>query len=76
MKADERRLVLHDVHGLGEQFMLLDGVDQDGKLWVYHRLEGKEACAFCGEQVTTGWTSFDKHTVVCTSHVNVTGKMG
>ena len=54
---------------------LLDGVDQDGNVWVYHRQRGQHACAVCGEQVMDGWLCFNNGDVVCTEHVTIVGKI-
>ena len=72
---DEKRVVLHDVKGLGQEFTLLDGLDQDGNVWVYHRLSGNDRCAFCGAPVSDGWTRLNGGEVVCARHTTVTGKM-
>ena len=54
---------------------LLDGVDQDGKVWIYHRQRGQHTCSVCGGLVTDGWLCFDNGDVVCTEHVTIVGKI-
>jgi len=73
--AKDKRIVLQDVHGGGEEMTLLDGVDQDGKVWVYHRQRGKHMCAICGVPVMDGWLCFDNGDAVCMEHVTIVGKM-
>ena len=75
MNGESRRIVLHDVQGFGDRFLLLDGVDQDGKVWVHHRLSGDHICSFCGDTVKEGWVSFQTGSAVCTSHVTISGKV-
>ena len=72
---DDTRFVLRDVHGGGEEMTLLDGVDQDGNVWVYHRQRGQYACAVCGSLVMDGWFRFDTGDVVCAEHVTIIGKI-
>ena len=72
MNTEGERIILHGVNGLGtDQFTLLDGVDDDGKIWVYRRQSGRHACAICGALVNDGWLRFDNGDVVCTPHVTV-----
>ena len=76
MKTDDsERVVLRDVHGGGEEMTLLDGIDQDGKVWIYHRQRGQHTCAVCGEPVQDGWLRFDNGDVICTEHVTIIGKI-
>jgi hypothetical protein len=72
----ENRIILHDVRGIGEQFTLLDGVDEQGKVWIYRRLSGVHHCLICGQVVSDGWTRFNDGDSVCNAHVTMTGKMG
>jgi hypothetical protein len=73
--ANDKRIVLHEVRGGGEALMLLDGVDQNGKVWVYHRQRGNHTCTVCGALVMDGWVCFDNGDAVCTEHVTIVGKM-
>ena len=74
--GSERRIYLRDVKGLGtESFALPDGLDQDGKIWVYVHQDGTHNCAICHEPVTDGWTRFDNGYVVCSVHVSIAGKV-
>lgn len=75
MTIDNGLVILRDVRGLGEQFALLDGVDHDGNVWVFHRLTGGHHCALCGAPITDGWTCFDDSRVVCAKHVSISGKI-
>jgi hypothetical protein len=77
MKTDGgKRIVLHEVRGLGtDQFTLLDGVDEDGKIWVYHRQRLQYNCAICGAPVTDCWLRFDNGDAVCTPHVTIIGEI-
>jgi hypothetical protein len=68
--------MLHDVHGLGEDFMVLDGLDPEGKLWVYRRQKGDFLCVYCGLPVTEGWMCFDTGDRICAQHVSIKGEMG
>ena len=72
---DDQHIFLHDVKGLGEASTLLDGVDQAGDVWVFHRLSGKDRCAFCDEPVIDGWTCLRTSAVVCSKHATIRGKM-
>ncbi len=73
--STERRLVLKDVHGMGEEFTILDGVDTEGKLWVFRRRSSNTLCKICGRTITDGWQCFDDGSAVCNDHVTITGKM-
>ena len=75
MKVDSRPIILHDVHGFGDQFLLLDGVDQDGKVWVYRRQTGDRTCSICSAAVTDGWLCFHNGNAVCAGHVTITGRV-
>jgi hypothetical protein len=72
----DKRVILRDVRGIGEQFTLLDGVDEQGKLWIYRHLSGDHHCLICGKIVSDGWTCFNDGDSVCNAHVTMTGKMG
>jgi hypothetical protein len=76
MEAEKRPIVLHDVHGFGDRFLLLDGIDQNGKVWLFRRQSGDCTCSLCGEVVRDGWVSFDSGNAVCESHVTIKGRVG
>jgi hypothetical protein len=71
----EEKLVLHDVQGMGEDFMLLDGVDQYGKVWVFRKQSGDRNCALCSVLVTEGWFCFNDGKAVCPQHVSIKGEL-
>jgi hypothetical protein len=74
--GSEKRIYLRDVRGLGtDRFALPDGVDQDGKVWLYRHQNGIRNCAICNEPLTEGWSCFDDGKVVCAGHVTITGKI-
>jgi hypothetical protein len=75
MDTDTKTIVLHDVHGFGDQFLLLDGVDQDGNVWLYRRQKGELTCSICGVAVTDGWVCFQSGDAACTGHVTITGRV-
>ncbi len=70
----EKRLLLNDVHGLGEDgITFLDGVDQQGKLWIFRRRSRNSCCLFCNKTIGDGWMRFDDGEIVCSEHVNFKG---
>ncbi len=71
----QKQVVLKDVHGMGEEFTLLDGVDEEGKLWIYGQRRSDGKCAICGRGVSDGWSCFDDGSVVCNDHVTLSGKI-
>ncbi len=75
MKTDEKRVVLHDVRGMGEPVTLLDGIDQDGNVWVYRHLSAEAPCALCAAAITDGWVRFGTSHIVCARHTNISGKI-
>jgi hypothetical protein len=74
-KDSGKRITLRDVHGIGEQFTLLDGVDEEGKVWIYHRLSAIHHCLICSKVVSDGWICFDNGDSACSAHVTMIGKM-
>jgi hypothetical protein len=73
---NKRRIALHNVEGFGKDGLTLpDGVDEDGKIWVYRRKISGYICLLCGAPVTEGWLCFDTGNVVCATHVTVSGKI-
>lgn len=75
MELDDRSVILHDVRGFGDEFLLLDGQDQDGNVWLYRRQSGTRSCCICGSDVTDGWVCFQSGDTVCASHVAITGRV-
>lgn len=74
--GSERRIYLRDVKGMGtDRLALPDGVDQDGKIWVYRYLSNTHNCTICDRPVTEGWLCFNNGNVVCPGHVSITGKV-
>jgi hypothetical protein len=72
----DTKIRLHDVRGMGEEFMYLDGLDENGKLWIFRRRNAGCVCTMCQETMTEGWSNTDNEETVCSRHVSFKGEMG